>query len=452
MKTVLIANRGEIACRIITSCKRLGLLTVAVFSDADRDAVHVEMADHACHIGGAKPVDSYLKGDDLIQIARRTGADLVHPGYGFLAESAHFAQKVINAGLVWVGPAPQAIADMGDKERAREIAEAAGVPVVPGSRRFAEGNLDGLAKAAKRVGYPLLVKAVAGGGGIGMRLVETPGNLDSVVRATQDMATRFFGDGTVFLERYIRRARHIEVQVFGFGDGRVVHLFERECSVQRRFQKIIEEAPAPNFPERLRAAIVKAAVALASNQSYSGAGTIEFIYDQENGEFYFLEMNTRIQVEHPVTEMVTRTDLVGLQLKLVMGCDLSTVTQDNIHQNGHAIECRVYAENPDMMFLPSPGRVERLVFPDQAESVRIESGVRQGDEITAYYDPMIAKVITYGAHRKEALSRMQTTLGEIELAGLKNNLEFLSQCVRHPAFVSAQFDTGFVDRYKAELC
>lgn len=450
-KKVLIANRGEIACRIIQSCRRLELSPIVVFSDVDRNALHVSLADHAYPLGGSKPADSYLKNDSLIEIAKSSDSDLLHPGYGFLAENAEFAKKVIDSGLKWVGPFPKTISDMGDKECARTLAESAGIPVLPGSDKFAKDNINGLAEAGEAVGYPLLVKAIAGGGGIGMRLVETPRDLLSVVEATQEMAARFFGDATVFLERYIKYARHIEVQVFGFGDGRVVHFFERECSIQRRYQKIIEESPAPNLPESVRNEMTRAAVSLASQERYSGAGTVEFIYDGENGEFFFLEMNTRIQVEHPVTEMITHHDLVGLQLQLAMGCDLSGLTQDVISQSGHAVECRVYAEKTNMMFLPSPGQINRYDVPQQSDVVRIDSGVRLGDQVTPYYDPMIAKVVTHGVHRNDALARMKRTIGKFKISGLDNNLDFLAQCLSHKAFDSGKYDTAFVDRYKFEL-
>lgn len=451
IKKVLIANRGEIACRIIHSCRRLQLSPIAVYSDVDRSSLHVELADYAYPLGGSKPADSYLKSDNLIEIAKSSGSDLLHPGYGFLAENASFAQKVIDSGIKWVGSRPKTISDMGDKERARTLAESAGIPILPGSDKLKLGSINGLVEAGEAVGYPLLVKAIAGGGGIGMRLVETPRDLPSAVDAAQEMAIRYFGDATVFLERFIEHARHIEVQVFGFGDGRVVHFFERECSIQRRYQKVIEESPAPNLPETVRNKMTQAAVTLASQERYSGAGTVEFIYDGEKGEFFFLEMNTRIQVEHPVTEMTSNFDLVGLQLRLAMGRELSGLTQDVISQSGHAVECRVYAEKTSKMFLPSPGQIESYVLPQQSAAVRIDSGVRLGDQVTPYYDPMIAKVVTHGADRKDALARMKCALGKFKISGLDNNLSFLAQCIAHRAFDSGKYDTSFVDRYKFEL-
>lgn len=451
MAKILIANRGEIACRVIRSCRSLGHNSVAVHSEADAKALHVEMADEAFLLGPPKPADSYLKVERILEVAQESGADAVHPGYGFLAENAAFAKAVDDAGLVWIGPKPATIVDMGDKERARELAKAAGVPVLPGSPRFAVGDLAGLEAAADAVGYPLLVKASAGGGGIGMRLVEDAEALLKVVEGTQAMAARSFGDGTIFLERYVRQARHIEMQVFGFGDGRAVHFFERECSIQRRFQKIIEEAPAPNLADETRHAMAAAAVALAERERYRGAGTVEFVLDNQSGDFFFLEMNTRIQVEHPATEAITGQDLVGLQIRLALGEDLSAVTQDGIGQDGHAIECRLYAENPAKMFLPQPGTLSTLAFAEESDGLRIDSGVRQGDAITPYYDPMIAKLIAHGSERKSAAARMAKALSETRLEGLVSNLAFLERCMGHPAFLAGETDTGFVETYKKDL-
>jgi len=451
MKRILIANRGEIACRIIASAKRLGLETMAVYSEADAGALHTSFADHSVSIGPAKVTESYLRGDRIIEAAKHSGADAIHPGYGLLAENAAFATAVEEAGLTWIGPAAKSIEDMGDKERARLLAKAAGVPILPGSPRFAPGDLAGIEQAADEVGYPLLVKAAAGGGGIGMRLVETPGQLRPVVEATQGMAARSFVDGTVYLERYIRNARHVEIQIFGFGDGRAVHLFERECSVQRRFQKIIEESPSPGLTPETRARMVDAAAALARTERYRGAGTVEFVVDGDSGAFYFLEMNTRIQVEHPVTEMITGLDLVGLQIRLARGDDLTELAQETIQASGHAIECRIYAENPAKMFLPSPGRLERLRFPALHNGIRVDSGFREGDVITPYYDPMIAKLIVHGTGRSSAIDIMAAALDEMDIEGIITNVAFLSRVVKHPAFRHGETTTDFVDRYKAEL-
>jgi 3-methylcrotonyl-CoA carboxylase alpha subunit len=451
MKRMLIANRGEIACRIIASAKSLGLETVAVYSEADAGALHVSLADHSVPIGPAKVSESYLRGDTIIEAAKLSGADAIHPGYGFLAENAAFATAAERAGLTWIGPTAKSIEDMGDKERARLLAKAAGVPILPGSPRFAPGDLAGIEPAAEEVGYPLLVKAAAGGGGIGMRLVETPDQLKQVVAATQGMAARSFGDATVYLERYIRNARHVEIQIFGFGDGRAVHLFERECSVQRRFQKIIEESPSPGLTPESRARMVDAAAALATAERYRGAGTVEFVVDGDSGAFYFLEMNTRIQVEHPVTEMITGHDLVSLQIRLARGDDLSELVQEVIEATGHAIECRIYAENPAKMFLPSPGRLERLRFPASRNGIRVDSGFRQGDVITPFYDPMIAKLIVHGTDRPSAIDKMAAALDELDIEGIAANVAFLGRVIRHPAFRHGETTTGFVDRYKSDL-
>jgi 3-methylcrotonyl-CoA carboxylase alpha subunit len=451
IRRLLVANRGEIACRVLASARALGLQTVAVHSDIDATALHVTLADSAVAIGGNKPADSYLRVEAILDAARRSGADAVHPGYGFLAENAAFAQAVRDAGLVWVGPDPKTIEDMGDKERARLLARAAGVPILPGSPRFAQGDLAGLEDAAAEVGYPLLVKASAGGGGIGMRLVEAPAALRATVEATQGMAARAFGDGTIFLERFVRHARHVEVQVFGFGDGHAVHCFERECSVQRRFQKIVEESPSPGLSEASRAAMLAAALALVKQERYRSAGTIEFVLDDDSGAFYFLEMNTRIQVEHPVTEMRTGLDLVALQLRLAGGAPLSaTMPQDSVAAAGHAIECRLCAENPAKNFLPSPGRITRLVWPS-GEGVRVDTGVREGDAVTPWYDPMVAKLIVRAPDRPAAIARMLAALEATVVEGITTNLAFLRRVVDHPAFRAGQTLTGFIETHKADL-
>ena len=450
MKTLLIANRGEIACRIIRSAKALGLATVAVHSDADARALHVALADRAVHIGPSKPAESYLKISAILDAARSSGADAVHPGYGFLAENEGFARAVAEAGLTWVGPTPESIEAMGDKARARALAEAAGVPVLPGSRRFAEGDLEGIEAAGDAVGYPMLVKASAGGGGIGMRVVDAPADLRKVADSTQGMAARSFGDGAVFLERYVRNARHVEVQVFGFGDGRAIHLFERECSVQRRFQKIVEESPSPGISAATRTRMTTAAVALAEAVRYRGTGTMEFVVDADSEAFFFLEMNTRIQVEHPVTETVTGLDLVALQLRLAAGEDLA-LRQEDIWQQGHAIECRLYAENPAKMFLPQPGTLARLALPEGMAGIRVDTGVRQGDAVTPFYDPMIAKIIAHGPDRAAAIDRMLAALGRVQVEGLVANAPFLARVVGHPAFRAGRTTTSFVDTHKAEL-
>ena len=450
VRKVLIANRGEIACRIIRSCKKLGLGTVAVYSDADKDSLHVSLADEARHIGPSAAKESYLAIDRIVAAAKAARADAVHPGYGFLAENSRFAQAVAEAGLVWIGPTPQTIDDMGDKERARQLAKAAGVPVLPGSPRFTADNLHGLAEAAAAVGYPLLVKAAAGGGGIGMRRVDRPAELEATVKATQALADKAFGDSAVYLERLIEPARHVEIQIFGFGDGRAVHLFERECSIQRRFQKIIEESPAPGLAPATRQAMAAAAVALAAQERYGGAGTVEFVVDAGGG-FHFLEMNTRIQVEHPVTEMTTGLDLIELQVQLARGEDLRALTQDSIAASGHAVECRIYAENPAKNFLPSPGPLAVFETPNGLPGIRIDTGFRQGDQVTFHYDPMITKAIAHGGDRIEAIARMAEALDAFRVEGLATNIAFLRRILAHPAFRAGKTFTRFVDTYLTEL-
>ena len=450
MKKLLIANRGEIACRIMRSARALGLGVVAVYSEADADARHVAEADEALPIGPPAAKESYLVGDRIIAAARESGADGIHPGYGFLAENAAFAGAVEDAGLVWVGPRAESIAAMGDKERARTIARDAGLPVVPGSARLTADDLAGLDEAAAAVGYPLLVKASAGGGGIGMRRVDEPAKLAAIVDATQTMAERAFGDGTVYLERLVLQPRHVEIQVFGLGDGRGFHLMERECSVQRRFQKIVEEAPSPAVDPALRARMADAALALVERERYRSAGTVEFILAPD-GAFYFLEMNTRIQVEHPVTEMISGLDLVGLQLRLALGEDLGGLSLPADGARGHAIECRIYAENPDRNFLPSPGLLERFRPPPAGDGIRLDTGVAEGDRITPFYDPMIAKLVAHGASRNEAIDKMLTALGEFRIEGIVTNIDFLGRVVGHAAFRAGDTHTGFVEEHKPDL-
>ena len=451
MKRVLVANRGEIACRILHTCKRLGLATVAVHSEADAQAMHAQMADQAVPIGPSPPAESYLLGEKIVGAAHAAGADAIHPGYGFLSENEDFARMVQAAGLAWIGPDPKSIEDMGDKERARLLAKAAGVPVLPGSARFGPGDTAGIDAAAREVGFPLLVKASAGGGGIGMRRVDKPEDLAQAVESTQTMAARAFGDGTVYLERYIAEARHVEVQVFGFGDGRAVHLHERDCSTQRRFQKIIEESPAPGLSPATREEMCNAAVTLCAQERYRGAGTIEFVLDTETQRFYFLEMNTRIQVEHPVTEMVTGLDLVEMQIRLAAGEALPVNQQADVKVSGHSIECRMYAERPAKGFLPAPGVLSRFDLPAASRQVRIDTGVRAGDRVTHFYDPMIAKVIVLDADRGAAIERMLATLDAIAIEGIDTNLAFLKKVLSHAAFRAGDVRTGFVDRFKKDL-
>ena len=441
---VLIANRGEIARRVIASCRRLGLQSVSIYSEADATLAHVGEADQAFAVGGPRAQDSYLRVDRLLSVAAESGAGAVHPGYGFLSENAAFAEAVGAAGLVFIGPDPQTIRDMGDKQRARDIASRAGVPVVPGSRRFEVDELDGLEPAGETVGYPLLVKASAGGGGIGMRRVDRPEQLREVAVATQSMAAKAFGDGAIFLERFIAKARHVEMQVFGFGDGTAIHLYERDCSLQRRYQKVIEESPAPRLPAKVRDRMAADAVALCQATRYRGAGTVEFVVDAGTFEYFFLEMNTRIQVEHPVTEMLTGRDLVAMQIELARG-NLSPITQAAIEPTGHAIEARIYAENPSKKFMPSPGKLERF-RPPAMEGLRVDAGYREGDMVTPFYDPMIAKVIVQAPTRDQARDTLAQALRAFEIEGIRNNRDFLVACLQDDVFAAGDVSTGFIDQ------
>ena len=443
MKKILIANRGEIACRVIDSCRRLGIATVAVHSEADAGARHVSLAGEAVSIGPPPARESYLVADRLVEAAIAAGAQGIHPGYGFLSENAAFARAVEAAGLSWIGPDPRSIENMGDKERAREIAAVSGVPVLPGSTRFVDEGLKGIEEAAAEVGYPLLVKASAGGGGIGMRRVDDVASLRTVAEATASMAGRAFGDPAIYLERLVERARHVEIQVFGFGDGRAVHLHERDCSLQRRFQKLVEESPAPGLPAALRGAMEQAAVALCRHERYRGAGTVEFVVDAQRMDFHFLEMNCRIQVEHPVTEMTTGTDLVAWQIELARG-NLRPFGQSRIAASGHAIECRLYAENPAKRFMPSPGRLVRFRMPEPSDDVRVDTGFREGDEVTFHYDPLLAKIIVRGSDRDAAIDRMRGVLDTVEVDGIATNAAYLAACMEHPEFRAGEATTHFI--------
>ncbi|WBU65325.1 acetyl-CoA carboxylase biotin carboxylase subunit [Paracoccus aerodenitrificans] len=441
---ILIANRGEIACRVIDTCRRLGVATVAVYSDADRASRHVAMADEAVHLGGPAPADSYLRGDAIIRAAQETGAEAIHPGYGFLSENPDFVDAVEKAGLVFIGPSAKAIRAMGLKDAAKALMEQAGVPVVPGYHGKDQDPAF-LAEEAGRIGYPVLIKAVAGGGGKGMRRVDDPKDFADALASAQGEARTAFGNADVLIEKYILQPRHIEVQVFGDG-VRAVHLFERDCSLQRRHQKVIEEAPAPDMPARVRKVMGAAAVRAAEAIGYKGAGTIEFIVDGSDGlredGFWFMEMNTRLQVEHPVTELITGVDLVEWQLRVASGETLPA-RQEDLSITGHAFEARLYAEDVPAGFLPATGRLAHLQFPEHA---RIETGVRPGDEISPWYDPMIAKIVTYGPTRAIALRALETALIDTEVAGSVTNLEFLIALTRHGGFRKGEVDTGLIAR------
>jgi 3-methylcrotonyl-CoA carboxylase alpha subunit len=442
-RKVLIANRGEIACRVIKTARRLGVATVAVYSEADANARHVRLADEATLIGPPAARESYLVGERILDVARRTGAEAIHPGYGFLSENEEFAEACEKAGIVFIGPPASAIRAMGSKSAAKALMETAGVPLTPG---YHGDNQDPvfLAQQANRIGYPVLIKASAGGGGKGMRRVDAAADFEAALASCQREAANAFGDERVLVEKYVLKPRHIEIQVFGDTHGNCVYLFERDCSLQRRHQKVLEEAPAPGMTPERRAAMGQAAVNAAKAVGYVGAGTVEFIANQD-GSFYFMEMNTRLQVEHPVTEMITGLDLVEWQLRVASGQPLP-LTQEQLDIDGHAIEARVYAEDPDRGFLPSTGRLVHLIPPPESDSVRVDTGVEQGDEITPYYDPMIAKLIVWGADRKQALARMRRALAQYRVVGVSNNINFLSRLVALPSFANAELDTGLIER------
>ena len=450
--TLLIANRGEIACRVAATARRMGMRTVAVYSDADAGARHVAACDAAVRIGGPEPRASYLRGDAILEAARATGAQAVHPGYGFLSENADFARACAQAGIAFVGPPAESIAAMGSKSAAKALMEQAGVPLVPGYHGENQEPAF-LRDQAAALGYPVLIKASAGGGGKGMRVVEEPEAFEAALASCRREAAASFGDDRVLIERYLQRPRHIEIQVFADAHGNCVHLFERDCSVQRRHQKVIEEAPAPGMTPGRRQAMGEAAVAAARAVGYVGAGTVEFIAEPD-GRFYFMEMNTRLQVEHPVTEMITGLDLVEWQLRVAAGQPLPA-GQDALRIQGHAIEVRLYAENPDKGFLPSTGTLSHLSLPEHAAfangDVRVDGGVRAGDAITPYYDPMIAKLIVRGADRGQALARLAQALAATEVAGVRTNTDFLGRLVRDPAFAGADLDTGLIERRRETL-
>ena len=450
---ILIANRGEIACRVIRTARKMGIKTVAVYSDADTRALHVQQADEAVHIGASPVGESYLRGDKIIAAALETGAQAIHPGYGFLSENPDFVDAVEAAGLTFIGPSGASIRAMGLKDAAKRLMEKAGVPVVPGYHGEDQG-LVLLAGKAKEIGYPVLIKARAGGGGKGMRRVETAEEFAEAMAGARREAKAAFGDDSVLVEKYVDKPRHIEVQVFGDNHGNAVHLFERDCSAQRRHQKVIEEAPAPGMTREMRAAMTAAAVKAAKAIKYSGAGTIEFIVDASDGlrpdRFWFMEMNTRLQVEHPVTEMVTGVDLVEWQLRVAAGEALPK-SQNQIALDGHAFEARIYAEDPAKGFLPATGTLHHLQFPPQESELRVETGVRAGDVISPFYDPMIAKLVVHAGDRTAALQAMDTALAGTQIAGSVTNISFLAALARDPDFAAGDVDTGLIGRKQDSL-
>jgi acetyl-CoA carboxylase biotin carboxylase subunit len=444
-RRVLIANRGEIAVRVIRACRDLGVSPVAVYSDADRGALHVRLADLAVRLGPAEAAQSYLRADLVLEAAQSVGADAIHPGYGFLSENAAFARACAEAGIVFVGPSPYAMEAMGDKTAARATMAAAGVPIIPGAN---EAPADGQAALAEveRIGLPVMLKAAAGGGGKGMRLVQSVDEVVAGFDAARREALAAFGDGTIYVEKALIRPRHVEIQVLADGHGTVLHVGERDCSIQRRHQKVVEETPCPALDDGVREAMGEAAVAAARAVDYVGAGTVEFLREQ-SGEFHFLEMNTRIQVEHPITELVTGVDLVAWQLRIAAGERLS-LTQDDIRPQGAALECRVYAEDPDRGWMPSPGLITTLREP-QGPGVRVDSGVYEGWEVPIHYDPMLSKLCTWGPDRATVLARMRRAVSEYRVDGPATNLAWLSRVLDHPEMVSGDYDTGFVGRMAA---
>ncbi|MCO5249379.1 MAG: acetyl-CoA carboxylase biotin carboxylase subunit [Chitinophagales bacterium] len=439
---LLIANRGEIAIRIMRTCREMGISTVAVFSEADKDALFVQKADEAVYIGGKQPNESYLLTDKILEAAKKTGANAIHPGYGFLSENTAFAQAVVDAGLIWVGPHPEAIHKMGSKIIAKEIMSKNGVPVIPGYQGEDQSEAT-IRQKAIEIGFPVLLKASAGGGGKGMRIVREEKELDKAISAAKSEALNAFGDDTLLIEKYFDSSRHIEFQIFGDKHGNAVHIFERECSIQRRYQKIVEESPSPIMTDDLRQKMGDAAVSACKAIAYDNAGTVEFIVAPDNS-FYFLEVNTRLQVEHPVTEMVSGLDLVRLQIETAAGLPFS-FTQADLQQSGHAIEVRIYAEDPANNFLPVSGDISRWSY-SEIPGVRYDSSIEKSGKVDIYYDPMIAKVITHGKNRAEAIRKMQTALSDLMIAGITTNKSFLKSILENEQFQSGNFDTGFLDK------
>ncbi|HEX7370819.1 MAG TPA: acetyl/propionyl/methylcrotonyl-CoA carboxylase subunit alpha [Rhodanobacteraceae bacterium] len=445
---ILIANRGEIACRVIRTCRRLGIHTIAMYSEADKDAQHVRQADEAWPIGGPRPDESYLRIDTIIDVAKKSGAQAIHPGYGFLSENTAFSRACKDAGIVFIGPDPESIEAMGSKAAAKHLMAKHDVPLVPGYDGDNQDNAF-LAAEAHKMGYPILLKPSAGGGGKGMQIVRSDAEFPGALETAQRVAKTAFGDASMLLERYIEHPRHIEFQVFGDRHGNVIYIDERECSAQRRYQKVLEETPSPFLDAKRRVAMGTAAVAAAKAVNYVGAGTVEFIVGPE-GDFHFMEMNTRLQVEHPVTEMTHGIDLVEWQLRVADGQPLP-MTQDQIHSHGHSIEVRLYAEDPDHGFLPSSGKLTRLKLPAPSAHVRLDGGVIEGDTVTIFYDPMIAKLIVWDVDRPSALQRMREALASCEIVGLKSNVAFLECLVRHPTVIEHRIDTGYLDRHLDEF-
>ncbi|HVE59448.1 MAG TPA: acetyl-CoA carboxylase biotin carboxylase subunit [Pyrinomonadaceae bacterium] len=443
-KKILIANRGEIACRVIRACREMKIKTVAVYSEADQNALHVRFADEAYLIGAPPSNESYLRWEKIIDVAKKSGAEAIHPGYGFLSENSEFVREVTKQGITFIGPPPEAMEGMGGKISARKIAIEAGVPVVPGTTEPLK-SFEDAREVAQNFGYPVMLKASAGGGGKGMRLVEHEEDLKNALETAQSEAMASFGDDAVYIEKAIVRPRHIEIQIFSDKHGNHVHLGERECSIQRRHQKVIEECPSPINSAELRARMGECAVKVAKAVNYVGAGTVEFLVSDLDRSFYFLEMNTRLQVEHPVTELVTGIDLVREQINVAWGAELS-FTQDEVEMNGHAIECRVYAEDPENNFLPSPGLITRLRLP-QGSGVRDDGGIYEGSEISIFYDPMISKFAVYGRNRAEAIDRMRRALQEYEVGGIKTTLPFFREVVEDAEFIEGKLDTGFIGRF-----
>jgi 3-methylcrotonyl-CoA carboxylase alpha subunit len=441
---VLIANRGEIACRVIRTCRRLGIHTIAVYSSADADAQHVRLADEAWPIGGPTPAESYLRIDAILQAAKTSGAQAIHPGYGFLSENTAFSRACKDAGIVFIGPDPESIEAMGSKAAAKHLMARHDVPLVPGYDGDNQDN-DFLAAQAHQLGYPLILKPSAGGGGKGMQIVRSDAEFPDALLTAQRVAKAAFGDAAMLLERYVEHPRHIEFQIFGDRQGNIIHLGERECSAQRRYQKVLEETPSPFLTPQRRAAMGAAAVAAARAVNYVGAGTVEFIVGPQ-GDFHFMEMNTRLQVEHPVTELTHGVDLVEWQLRIADG-EALPLTQEQVVSDGHAIEVRLYAEDPEQNFLPSSGKLQTLRLPAPSRHVRVDGGVVEGDTVTIFYDPMIAKLIVWDATRTEALERMREALAQCEIQGPKSNVAFLERLVRHPAIVEARIDSGYLDRH-----